>query len=306
MKKAIFFLITALVTGFVGVWFVAQNQLTFKPESQKFQVVTSFYPLYFFAKEIGGDRVIVTNITPAGAEPHDYEPTTGDIVTMEKSDVLILMGAGFELWGGKIRNNLKDKKTMIIAAADTLATQEIEEEGRVARDPHVWLDPMLAKQIAQILTQTLETIDPVSREYYRSNMANLAKRFDALDRDFRQGFSSCQQKNFVTSHTAFGYLASRYNLTQVPITGLSPDSEPSPKELIELTKFAKNNNVTHIFFEELVSPKLAQTIASEIGAQTMVLHPIEGLTPQREKAGKDYFLLQRENLDNLKIALACQ
>ncbi len=272
----------------------------------KIRVTVSFYPLFFFASQIGGDKTQVISITPTGSEPHDYEPTTQDIVQIEKSDVLILNGGQLENWGDKIKENLNGKKTVIITAAEELTTQDSQEEGRIKKDPHVWLDPVLAKKEATVIAQALINVDPANKAYYEQNAKQLQEKLDALDSQFRQGLQHCQQKNIITSHAAFGYIASRYNLKQVPIAGLSPDSEPSPKQLGDVAQFAKTNNVKYIFFETLVSPRLAQTIAKEVGAKTLVFNPLEGLTKEQEEAGKNYLSIQKENLENLKIALECK
>ncbi len=165
---------------------------------------------------------------------------------------------------------------------------------------------MLAKKEAQKIARAIITIDPTNKNFYENNERNLEKRLDALDTSFQDGLRECQQKNFVTSHSAFGYIASRYGLKQIAISGLSPDQEPSPKELAQVAQFAKNNNVTYIFFETLISPKLSETVAREIGAKTLVFNPLEGLTKEDEAAGKDYFSVQQDNLANLRIALICK
>lgn len=264
------------------------------PNNEKVQIVGSFYPLSFFAKEIGGDKVMVTTITASGAEPHDYELTTRDIAHIERSDLLIMNGL-LEPWNDRIQDDLKDKKTKIVISSRGLTTQ----------DPHTWLDPILAKKEVAKIAQALEAINPTNKFYYQANEALLVEKLDALDREFRVGLQNCKEKNIITSHAAFGLLASRYGLKEIPIAGISPDSEPSPKQLGELAQFAKTQHIQYIFFEKLVSPKFAETLAREVGAKTLVLNPIEGLTPDEQAAGKDYFLLQRENLDNLKIALQC-
>ncbi len=281
---------------------------TTPPTSQdkKVQVVTSFYPLYFFASQIGGDKAEVANITPAGAEPHDYEPSTQDIAHMENASVLVLNGGGLEAWGEKIKENLRNSNVEIVNAADGLVTQEVEEEGEVIKDPHVWLDPVLAKKEAQKIAQAFIKVDPANKSFYENNEKSLENKLDSLDSSFRTGLQVCQQTNIVTSHAAFGYLASRYGLKQVSITGISPDQEPSPKELGDVAKFAKENNVKYIFFETLISPKLSETIAKEVGAKTIVFNPLEGLTTEEISSGKDYFSVQRENLASLRTALECK
>ncbi len=293
MKKLISALVALSAIAVIGVGIMRNQKI---PSQQgKLRVVASFYPLYFFAKEIGGDRITVTNITPAGAEPHDYEPTTRDIAGIEQSDILVLNGQ-LEAWGDKIKENLKGKKTIIVVAGDGLVT---------GNDPHVWLDPVLAKKEAGTIANAFQKKDPINALYYQSNMVKFGEKLDALHLEFQKGLATCRQKNIVTSHAAFGYIATRYNLKQVPIAGLSPDEEPSPQKLAEIAQFTKANNIKYIFFESLVSPRLAETVARETGATTIAFNPLEGLTHEQETQGADYFLLQRQNLDNLTVALAC-
>jgi zinc transport system substrate-binding protein len=307
---------TKLIAFIVGVILIAVVSYVLKidlfkttsapSQEKKIDVIASFYPLYFFAKQIGGDKANVSNITPAGAEPHDYELSTKDIARIEKAAVLILNGGGLEAWGDKVQNNLRNKNVVIVTVADGLITQEVEDKGAIIKDSHIWLDPVLAKKEAQRIAQAFMKADPGNAVTYKANRQNLENKFDMLDSAFRNGLKMCEQKNIVTSHAAFGYLASQYGLKQVAIAGFSPDYEPSPKELGEVVQFAKNNSVKYIFFETLVSPKLSETIAKEVGAKTIVFNPLEGLTPEEQSDGKDYFSVQQENLANLRIALNCK
>ncbi len=274
--------------------------------SGKFLVTASFYPLYFFASEIGADKANVINITPTGAEPHDYEPTARDIVNIEKSKLLILVGDSLETWGKKEREILDQTKTEIVVAGEGLSTQTVVEDGKTVIDPHMWLSPPLAIQMVNKITSSYIKIDPENKDYYLSNSEVLKTKLSQLDADYKQGLSTCGKYDIVTSHAAFGYLASTYNLNQVAISGLSPDAEPSGKQLANITNFARKNNVKIIFFESLVSPKLSKTISSEIGARSLVLDPIEGLTPESISQGKNYFSVMQQNLTNLKIALDCK
>lgn len=273
--------------------------------SSKPQVVTSFYPLYFFASQIAGDKADLSNITPAGAEPHDYSPTAQQLVQIEHSDLLILNGGGFEPWGENIQENINTEKTQLVIAGECLITQEVVEDGEKILDPHVWLSPVLAEQMVEKIRTGLVQTDPENATYYNSNAEELKLKLHSLDTEYKQNLSRCAEKNVITSHAAFGYLASTYGLNQVAIIGVSPEAEPSPQELAQVAKFAKDNHVKYIFFESLVSPKLSQTIATEVGAQTLVLNPLEGLTDYEVAQGKDYFSEMRNNLANLKKALQC-
>jgi len=281
------------------------NSKTMNMNRNKISVVTSFYPLYFFAAKIGGDKVAVKNITPSGAEPHDYDPSTRDIADIEKSNILVLNG-GVESWGNKIRDNVKGTGVIVITAGDGLLTQQVNEDGQNQTDPHVWLDPILAKKEAHKIADGLMKADSVNAKYYLENETALDNQLDSLDISYKNGLSSCKEKDIITSHAAFGYLATRYHLTQVPIAGLSPDAEPSAKQLADIATFARVHNINYIFFESLVSPKLSQTIATEIGAKTLVLDPIEGVSDADMKIGKNYLTIMENNLTNLQTALDCK
>lgn len=299
-SKIIFFTAAAVLIGVLSVMTVAD--IFKKPksntiQSQKIVLVTSFYPLYYFTLEIGKENIDVINLTPAGTEPHDFEPNTQDISKIEKSNLLILNGGGLEPYGEKIKNDLQGSSIKVIEASLGLTSR---------MDPHVWLDPVLAKSEVEIITQALIEVDSVHKSAYETNSQNLLSRLDFLDSAFEKELSLCKQKDIVSSHASLGYLAARYGFNQISLTGLSPHQEPSPQALANISKELKKNKIKYIFFETLVSPRLAETIAEEVGAKTLVFNPLEGLTREEEAAGKDYFSIQTDNLKNLKIALECQ
>jgi zinc transport system substrate-binding protein len=275
-------------------------------QSGQIKVVTSFYPLYFFAQQIGGERAEVLNITPAGAEPHDYEPTAKDMAAIEDSRLLILNGGGLEPWAADIRDNINLERTKILVVGDGLAVKKIAEDGKNLTDPHIWLSPPLAAQMVDKIVAGFTAVDAANQDYYLANAERLKKELSALDQAYQGGLSRCAKKEIITAHAAFAYLAATYNLQQMPIAGLAPEAEPSPREMADIVKLARDRQVKYIFFESLVSPKLADTIAAEVGAQTLVLNPLEGLTPAEISAGQDYFTEMRNNLINLQIALECQ
>lgn len=273
--------------------------------NQKLQIVASFYPMYFFATQIGGDKANVTNITPAAAEPHDYEPTTQDIVRINQGNLLVLNGGKLEAWGDKIKDQLKGTNIPIVTAGNGLANKQLNENGQTIQDPHIWLDPILAKKEVANIEQGFEKIDPANKAYFQKNAKKLESDLDLLNAEYKAGLSSCQKKDFITSHAAFGYLASQYGINQVSISGVSPDEEPSSQKLAEIADLVKKEDIKIIFFESLVSPKLSQTLASETGAKTMVLDPIEGLTQQDLNNGKNYLTVMKDNLSALQTALQC-
>ena len=276
----------------VGIFKHSVNNSTL---NKNLQVSASFYPLYFFSSQIGGNKATVRNITPAGAEPHDYDPTTQDIANIEKGDMLVLNG-GVEAWGDKIKDNLVGTNVKVVV---------VGEEGKMMKDPHIWLNPELAKKEVEKITEGYISIDPANTNFYKKNKTTLDKKLDQLDSEYKAGLTNCQSKDIITSHAAFAYLAQRYGLNQVAISELSPDEEPSAQQLTDIVNYAKKNNVKYIFFESLVSPKLSETIANEIGASTLVLDPLEGISDDGIKQGKNYFTVMENNLKNLQTALSC-
>lgn len=302
-KNVLILIILAIIA--ISLFFLFNNKKDKVNEDNRIKIVTSFYPLYFFTSEIAKDKAIILNITPSGAEPHEYEPTARDMATIENSNLLVLNGEGLESWSENIKSNIDKNKTKIIIAGDEIATKIYKKESNNI-DPHIWLSPILAKQIVDKIESGLSEIDPNNSLYYKINAEILKDKLTILDEEFRQGLNICKSKNIIVSHSAFAYLAKEYNLNQIPIAGLSTEEEPSVKEMTNIAKFAKENNVKYIFFENLVSPKISETIAKEIGAQTLSLNPIEGLSKGEIDDGRDYFSEMRYNLINLKIALECK
>lgn len=272
---------------------------------KKLIVTASFYPLAYFAGRIGGGKADVMNVTPAGIEPHDYEPTAQDAARMESSDVLVLNGGGLEAWGDSIKRNVDPSKTRVVTAGEGLVAARVEEPGKVMTDPHVWLSPPLAGKMVDAIASAMAGADPADAAYFGSNAAALKADLELLDEAYNNGLAHCSKKDIVTSHAAFGYLAATYGFRQEPIAGLSPDAEPSPRQLAEIAAFVKKNGIGYVFFESLASPKLSDTIAKETGAKTLALDPIEGLTSADLAAGKDYLSEMRNDLAVLRIALQC-
>ena len=245
------------------------------------------------------------NITPAAAEPHDYELTTQDVVRIDQSKMLILNGGKLEPWGDKIRDELQGSNVLIVTAGDGMADKQLNESGQTIQDPHIWLDPILAKKEVVNIELGFEKIDPGDKAYYQANANKLEAELDQLNSEYTNGLKNCQKKDFVTSHAAFGYLAAQYGINQVAISGVSPDEEPSSQKLAEIADLVKKEDIKIIFFESLVSPKLSQTIAQETGAAARVLDPIEGLTQADLNKGRNYLTVMKDNLSALETALQC-
>ncbi|MFA6424258.1 MAG: zinc ABC transporter substrate-binding protein [Candidatus Magasanikbacteria bacterium] len=281
------------------------GQLPINELNPRLQITTSFYPLYFFTSQIVQNKADVFNITPAGAEPHDYEPTTKDMMRIENSQLLIINGGRFEAWADNVQNIIDKPNFSIVNIEENLAPEDLIGDNVQTRDPHFWLNPVLVKKEVEIITNKIVATDPSNADFYINNSKILLDKLEILNNQYKTGLSNCQKKDIITAHSAFAYLAREYGLTETAVAGLSPDEEPSPKKLAEVANFAQKNQVQYIFFESLVSPKLADTIAQEIGAKTLVLNPLEGLTDEEIKNGKTYFTEMTNNLNNLKTALQC-
>ncbi len=272
-------------------------------------VVVAFYPLQFLAERIGGDAITVTNLAKPGAEPHDLELHPRQVGQVSDAELIVYL-AGFQpAVDEAVAQNAGDR------AFDVAGVQPLRdategghqhegepghEEESGGKDRHVWLDPTRLATIGDRLAERLGKADPYRAADFTARAKALHAELARLDADYAQELKTCRRREIVTSHTAFGYLTARYRLEQVGITGLSPEGEPSPQRLAEVAKEAREHGATTIFFETLVSPKVAETVAREVGARTAVLDPIEG-----PPAEGDYLSAMRTNLQTLRTALDC-
>jgi zinc transport system substrate-binding protein len=271
-------------------------------------VVANFYPVYEAAREVGGDRVQARNLTPAGAEPHDLELSPKQVDEILDATVVLYMGLGFQPAVEDIAKSRQDGVTVDVLAALSSQLRRLQGEENVEgeTDPHVWLDPVLMAGIADEVRDALTRADPAGASVYARNAKRYRSEIEGLDERFREGLHDCARRVIVTSHAAFGYLAARYGLVQEPIAGISPEAEPDPRRLAELADLVRREGVTTIFTEELVSPRVAETLAREAGVRTAVLNPLEGLTSEEMGRGENYVSVMRENLDTLSAALGCR
>src|SRR6266508_5468629 len=265
-------------------------------------VVANFYPVFEAAREVGGDRVTVTNLTPAGAEPHDLELSPKQVDQILDADLVLYMGKGFQ---PAVEDAVRDRTKGV--SVDLLARLEpelrtLKEAGAISGgvDPHVWLDPILMARIVDAGRDALVEADPSGGATDRANAETYRASIEALDQEYRQGLQECQRKVIVTSHAAFGYLSARYGLVQEPIAGFSPEAEPDPNRLAELADLVKQEGVTTVFTEELVSPRVADTLAREAGVKTAVLNPLEGLKDDELARGQNYVSVMEQNLATLR------
>lgn len=300
-----------------------------KNDNKKMVVYTTIYPLFDFARNVGGDRAEVYNLLPPGADPHHWEPTPGDIVKISKSNVFVYCGAGLESWVEGALKNADTGKMVIVDCSrgikllegggheeghdghDDDEEKEKHQQGRdggesnedhSGTDPHIWLDPVNAAIIVDSIRDGLIKADPANKEYYTANAYKYKEKLARLDGEYRTILAKAKVKHFVVSHAAFGYLAGRYGLEQVPIRGLTADAEPNPARMAEIVALVRKYHIKYIFFETLVSPKVSETLARETGAGTLMLDPMGGMTEKDLAAGKNYLAIMEENLKNLKIA----
>lgn len=251
-------------------------------------VAASFYPLAFAAEQVAPPGYTVENLTPPGTEPHDLEVSPADAAAIRDAGLTLLLGHGFQPQLEQAAGNGGN----VLRLLDTPGLDLLPND-----DPHVWLDPVRFEKIVTRIGQALGR-EPAAEE--------LVLRLRKLDAEYREGLSDCRHHEIVTSHEAFAYLAQRYGLEQISITGLTPEAEPQPGDLARVVQLVRDRGVTTVFFETLVSPRLAETVARETGATTAVLDPIEGLTSTEAARGEDYFTLMRANLSALRSGLGCR
>lgn len=302
------------------------------------RVGASFTPVALVVESVGGDRIEVTTLVPPGEEAHEYEPTAKQVADLEAVDVMFSIGEGFQ----PNVERLIEQLPASVTAVDLLDSVELlpfgeeigehgdehseeeehsedeeksgdeehsedeehgDEHGDV--DPHVWLDPMNMAAMATAVERTLAAADPDGASTYAANAAAFTEQLTALDTTMRDGLQSCESVTMVTGHHAFGYLANAYGLTQVAIAGISPAEEPTAETMTEVAEYASDNGVSTIFFEENLPADLSETIASEIGATTAVLDPLESLSAEQIEAGATYFTVMEENLAALRSGLRC-
>lgn len=281
------------------------------PDSGKLQVAATFYPLAYVAEQIGGDLVTVSAITPSGVEPHDFEPTPRDVVTFESADVVLMTGTAVDAWAGRLQPDLNNKNVHTIIAAEVLQLSRTVSSSDAelpagSFDPHFWLDLTQMGALGQAVAEAFRTRDPLHADLYTARAADFYESMSVLDEAFMTGLGACQSRSMVVSHDAFRYLARRYDLQSIAIAGISPDEEPSPQQLASIIRTVAETGATTIFFEPLVSPALANTIAAEAHITTAVLNPIEGITPAEAAEHKNYTSIMMENLEALRLALVCQ
>jgi len=273
------------------------------------QVVAGFYPLAWVTQSIAGNRAEIETLSDPGAEPHDLELTPQTVASIGEADLVVYLSTFQPAVDDAVAQEAGDRAFDVTVAAQLDLTyspilagrEETGEAGSI--DPHFWLDPLRLSDVGDAVATRLGEIDPEGAQDYVDNAATLRARLEELDRQIAADLATCQLRDLVTSHTAFGYLAQRYDMRQVGISGLVPEEEPSPSEVAAVSDFVRSNGVRTIYYETLVNPAVAETIAEETGARTAVLDPLEGLT--EDSAGEDYFEVMRANAQTLHQGQDC-
>ncbi|MGQ7340887.1 metal ABC transporter solute-binding protein, Zn/Mn family [Streptococcus suis] len=306
MKKVglLFLSVSALLLGACG-------NSTASTEDGKLNIVTTFYPVYEFTKQVTGDEANVELLVKAGTEVHGYEPSAKDIARIQEADAFVYENENMETWVHDVEGSIDTEKVNVISATEgmlLLPGGEEEHEGHDhseeghshAYDPHVWLSPERAITLVENIRDSLVAKYPEKKDAFETNAAAYIEKLDALDAKYSETLSAAKQKYFVTQHTAFAYLALDYGLKQVSITGVAADEDPTPSRLAELTEYINKYGIKYIYFEENASKSVAETLAKETGVQLDVLNPLESLTDEDMKNGKDYISVMEDNLTALE------
>lgn len=320
MKKYIFIIGVIAVIG-LGIFALSNISPKTKTDSQKITVVTTLFPLYDFAKNIGQDKVEVSLLLPPGVEAHTFEPKPSDITKINNADIFVYTGEFMEPWAHDIIEGADKKVKVVDASANIEMMKEEHEHEEEAEhheaeeehghehggvDPHIWLDFDNAKIMAENIAKTLSEIDPQNAEYYKNNLKSYQSKLSDLDNSYKNSLTSCQSKTIVYGgHYAFGYMGKRYGLAYESAYGISPDSEPSAQDLAGLISQIRTKKIAYVFFEELVSPKVAETLAKETGAGLLLLNPAHNLTKDEFEKNESFLSIMEKNLSNLKIGLNC-
>lgn len=302
--KLVFFIIIVIVGG---IWLYVIRAPLSEPTNGRIKVVASFYPLAHIASVVGGEFVSVRTLVPAGTETHDFEPSSRDLIEIGGAEAFIYNGAEFEPWIRKWNLSGFSRDVLVVDIARKLEEKDVVLQYRHnILDPHFWLDPSVFIKEIEIIRDTLAGLDPIHRDLFFERAERFTREINLLDIRFQNELSSCEVRDVVVSHDAFGYLASRYKFFLTPIAGISPDEEPAPKDLARIVKIVREKGVKYIFSETVASPKFSEAMAREIGGSILVLDPLEGLIPSDVQSGEDYISKMEMNLTNLKIAMSCQ
>lgn len=312
MKKTIAATVLLLSSLLLGACSSGQDTGTDSADDTALSIVTTFYPMYEFTKEVVGDAGEVSLLIPAGTEPHDFEPSAKDMAKIMEADAFVYNSPSLETWVSSLTDTIDTEQTTIIEAAQEIELAESDEDHDHDHDetdhghdldPHVWTDPVLAIQEVETIRDQLSNAYPEQKAQFTENAAGYIKQLEALDQAYSQALEAATQRTFVTQHAAFGYLARQYDLVEASISGISPDQEPTPSRLAELKTYVEANQVSVIYFEENASFKVAETLANETGVELAVLNPLESLTQEQMDNGETYITVMEDNLSALQKSI---
>jgi len=305
MKRKIILFAVLLLILIVLILIFAGNTSNNSQDSNKIRVVASFYPVYDFTKNVGGNRINVTSLIPVGVEPHDFEPTPQDIIDLSFANVFVLNGVIETPWANVLIQGIDNNNLIVVDTSKDINLVGSMDADISGNDPHIWLDPVLAKKQVIAIRDALIQADPQGKYYYEDNADIYLKKLDALDNEFRITFSTCKKKDILITHATLAYFCKEYGCNQVPVEGVNAEGDPSPAVLADIIKQAKDKNITTAFVENLMNPKSAQTIAEEIHGKAVVFNSVHGLTIEEEQRGEDYISQMQENIEIIKTSLDC-
>lgn len=281
---------------------------------KKLIVVASLFPLYDFARNIGKEKAEVILLLPPGVEPHSYEPSPGDVLKMHEADIFLFTGEAMEPWIGDIRKEIRGEKPLIvdtgngIRMTDGHADSEEDDHDHGRKDPHIWLDFSNAQKMVDTILEGFVRADPLNKEFYMQNAEAYKQQLQELDKKYSGSLASCKKRILIHGgHFAFGYLAGRYNLQYLSAyQGFAPNAEPTPGNLIELVRKLRDSKLKFVFYEELIVPRVAETIAQETGAGLLKLNGAHNVTKEELAQGVTFISLMEQNRENLMRGLECR
>ncbi|MDX5475495.1 MAG: zinc ABC transporter substrate-binding protein [Bacillaceae bacterium] len=315
LKATLSILLLLLFTFLVGC---NNEQQASEEEKEKLKIYTTIFPLEDFAKKIGGEHVDVESVYPPGADAHTYEPTTRTMSNIATADAFIYSGVGFEGFADKAHDVLKNEKVKIVAAAAGIDLLDYNHDDHDHKhedddqehdhdhgdeDPHVWIDPVLAIQLAETIKDALVELKPDAKEDFETNFATLKQDLESLHQEFEDMVNNASTNKILVNHAAFGYWEERYGIKQISVTGLSPTQEPSQRQLVDIVNTAKENNIKYVIFDQNITGNIAEIVRNEIGAEALILHNLEAVTQEDIDNNEDYFSLMKRNIETLKKAL---
>jgi zinc transport system substrate-binding protein len=308
MQKKVYSII-ALIIAIILVGAFAGLYLSNPPATNtasKLKVLTTFYPLYDFAQNVGGDKIEASLLVPETVDVHDFEPTPSSIQLVATADVLIYNGGGLETWISEIVNAADNSKLVLVDSSQGVQLLPVSSEfqrNNETVDPHIWLDPVLAKQQVNNILQGLIQADPADSQYFTQNAEAYQAKLDTLNSDAIAATSNVATRYFITFHEAFGYFAKEYNLTQIPIAGPFQE-EPTPSDIQNVIDAIHQYHLFYVGYESLENPAIPQSISSQTDATLIQMNPIEGLTAEEKAAGDNYITLMQQVIQNIGLALS--